>query len=140
MSARDLEDVARIAIDLGFRLHERLGPGLLESAYEALLQAGLERAGLAVERQKALDLTFEGVSVREAFRLDILVERRLIIEVKSVERLQAVHAKQLLTYLRLTDLRLGLLMNFGGGTFREGLRRVVNGYDGGFATGERRDF
>jgi GxxExxY protein len=125
---QDLEEVARIAIDCGFHLHKALGPGLLESVYETVLADALERRGLRAERQKALDFTFEGRVFREGFRIDLLVEGRLIIELKSVERLSPVHAKQLLTYLRLARQPLGLLMNFGAATFKEGLHRVVNGH------------
>ena len=124
---RDIEELASIAIDCGLRLHRDLGPGLLESVYEAILAAQLTRVGLAVERQKILPVEFDGVALADGFRIDLLVEGQLIIEVKSVERLAPVHSKQLLTYLRLTRQPVGLLMNFGGETFREGLKRVVNG-------------
>lgn len=110
-------------------MHDRLGPGLLESAYEALLAAALAREGLIVERQKSLDLTFDGLCVPDAFRVDLLVERKLLIELKSTDRLLPVHVRQVLTYLRLAELPLGLLMNFGAGTFREGIKRVVNRHE-----------
>jgi GxxExxY protein len=122
----DLEKLTALAIDCGYRIHRDLGPGLLESVYETLLAAKLTRSGVLVERQKPVDFEYEGIRLGEGFRADLLVERRLIIEVKSLERLAAVHSRQLLTYLRLLELPLGLLMNFGGGTFREGLRRVIN--------------
>ena len=122
----ELEDVAREAVDCGFHLHKGLGPGLLESVYEVVLADALERRGLRVERQKALDFSYEGRLFREGFRIDLMVDGRLIIELKSVERLSPVHAKQLLTYLRLAQQPLGLLMNFGAATFKEGLHRVVN--------------
>ncbi len=122
----DLEKLAAEAIECGFAIHRDLGPGLLESCYEVLLAASLARAGLAVERQKVVDIEYKGISVREAFRADLVIERRLIIEVKAVERLVAIHARQVLTYLKLLDLPLGLVMNFGGGTFHEGLKRVAN--------------
>ncbi|HYI39553.1 MAG TPA: GxxExxY protein [Allosphingosinicella sp.] len=122
----DLEEVAAQAIECGFALHRDLGPGLLESCYEMLLAASLVRAGLAVERQKVVDIEYRGISVREAFRADLLIERRLIVEVKAGDRLAPIHSRQVLTYLKLLDLPLGLVMNFGGGTFREGLRRVAN--------------
>ncbi|HEX9945912.1 MAG TPA: GxxExxY protein [Allosphingosinicella sp.] len=122
----DLEKLAALAIDCGYRIHHDLGPGLLESVYETLLAAKLARSGVRVERQKPVAFEYEGIRVGEGFRADLLVDRRLVIEVKSVERLAAVHSRQLLTYLRLLELPIGLLMNFGGGTFREGLRRVVS--------------
>ena len=128
---RDVEEVARVAVDCGLRIHRDLGPGLLESVYEAVLAASLFRDGLAVERQKPIAIEFDGMVFREGFRADLVVEGQLLIEVKSVDRLAAVHAKQLLTYLRLSGRPLGLLMNFGGGTFREGLRRFANDYFSG---------
>ena len=123
---RDVESLAKAAVDCGFRLHDEIGPGLLETAYEAFLAASLAERGLQVEVQKPVPVTYRGVAVREAFRIDLLVEKTLIVEVKSVERLAPVHAKQLLTYLRLMDLPLGLLMNFGADMFRVGLKRVIN--------------
>ncbi|HYW16291.1 MAG TPA: GxxExxY protein [Allosphingosinicella sp.] len=122
----DVEKLTALAIDSGYRIHNDLGPGLLESVYETLLAAKLTRAGVRVERQKPVDFEYDGIRLREGFRADLLIDRRLLIEIKSTERLAAVHSRQLLTYLRLLELPLGLLMNFGGGTFREGLRRVVN--------------
>lgn len=122
----DVEKLAALAVDCGLGIHRDLGPGLLESVYETLLAAKLARAGVLVERQKPVDVEYEGIRVREGFRADLLLDRILIIEVKSVERLAAVHSRQVLTYVRLLGLPLGLLMNFGGETFREGLRRVVN--------------
>jgi iron complex transport system substrate-binding protein len=126
VEGRDIESLAKVAIDCGFRLHDEIGPGLLETAYEAFLAASLTERGLQVEVQKSVPVTYRGVVIREAFRIDLLVEKILIVEVKSVERLAPVHAKQLLTYLRLMDLPLGLLMNFGADLFRTGLKRVIN--------------
>jgi GxxExxY protein len=122
----DVEKLAALAIDCGLVIHRDLGPGLLESVYETILAAKLARSGIRVERQKPVDVEYEGVRVREGFRADLLLDRQLILEVKSMERLAAVHSRQVLTYLRLLNLPLGLLMNFGGATFREGLRRVMN--------------
>jgi len=128
----DVEALATIAVDCGFKVHEGLGPGLLESVYEAVLAQSLAQRGLVVERQKPIPIRFEGVIIDEGFRADILVEGRLLIELKSVERAAPVHGKQVLTYLRLMDLPLGLVMNFGAATFREGIKRVVNNH-GDFA-------
>ena len=125
--AHDVEFLARHAIDCGLQIHKELGPGLLESVYEAVLAAALADAGFSVERQTIIPIRYRNLVIAEAFRADIILENALIIEVKSVERASPVHAKQLLTYLRLTEQPLGLLMNFGCETFREGLRRVVNG-------------
>jgi len=126
---RDIEELASIAVDCGFHIHKELGPGLLESVYEALLSLSLEQSGLSVQRQRPVPITFRGMTLAEAFRADLVVENMLIIEVKSVERSAAVHSKQLLTYLRLMKQPVGLLMNFGCETFREGLKRVVNRYE-----------
>ncbi len=122
----DIEDLARCALKTGLEIHRDLGPGLLESAYEALMAASLTRQGLRVERQKAISLVFRDVELEDAFRADLLVERVLLIELKSVEKTAPVHAKQVLTYLRLLDLPLGLLINFGAPTFKEGARRILN--------------
>jgi GxxExxY protein len=124
----DLEGLATAAVDCGFRIHKALGPGLLESVYEAILADRLTRAGFHAERQKPLPITFDGVQISEGYRVDLLIERKLIVEIKSVERIVPVHGKQLLTYLRLAQQPLGLLMNFGGETFKEGVRRVANNY------------
>jgi len=121
-----VEELARIALNAGFELHKEIGPGLLESVYEALLAASLGRRGIKVDRQKPIELRYAGLVFAEGFRADLILENRLIIAIKSVDRLAAVHSKQLLTYLRLLNLPLGILMNFGGATFREGLKRVVN--------------
>lgn len=126
MESRDIEWLASAAVDCGFQVHSDIGPGLLETAYEAFLAASLADLGLRVEVQKAVPVTYRGIVVRDAFRADLLVEGRLLIEVKSVERLAPVHSKQLLTYLRLMDRPLGLLMNFGADMFRNGLKRVIN--------------
>lgn len=126
---QDIESVASVAVDCGFHIHKELGPGLLESVYEAVLYAALSERGLAVQRQRPVPISFRGVVLNEGFRADLIVENSLIIEVKSVEKNAPVHAKQLLTYLRLLEQPLGLLMNFGCETFREGVKRVVNRHD-----------
>lgn len=123
---RSVEDLARIAVDCGLRVHKELGPGLLESVYETVLAIRLEQAGLKVERQKALPISLPDLQIEVGFRVDVLVDERLIIEIKALERLATIHSAQLLTYLRLSRQPVGLLMNFGEETFRQGLRRVVN--------------
>lgn len=123
-----LEAIARTAVDCGYKLHEALGPGLLESVYEACLFASLAERGLFVERQKPIPIRFKGIVLDEGFRADLLVERQLLLELKSCEAFAPVHGKQVLTYLRLMDLPLGLLMNFGASTFKEGVRRIANNY------------
>ena len=124
----DIEELARLTIDCGLRVHRKLGPGLLESVYEAVLASGLAKRGLKVDRQVPIAIQIDDLPFSEGFRADLLVEDRLIIEVKSVDRLLPVHGKQLLTYLRLTHQSLGVLLNFGGATFREGIRRIVNNH------------
>ena len=126
----DLEHLASRVIDCGYHLHRDLGPGLLESAYETLMAEMLRQAGFGIERQVTVPLRYNGVVVDNAFKLDLLVEGRLIVELKSVEKLVPVHGKQFLTYLRLMHLPLGLLMNFGQGTFKDGIRRIANNYYG----------
>lgn len=123
-----LEEIAKISVDCGFHLHKDIGPGLLESAYEILLCESLKEKGLSVERQKIVPIRFKGRVLDQAFRADLIVEKRLLIELKSTERYAPVHAKQLLTYLRLIDLPLGFLMNFGAATFKEGVKRIANDY------------
>lgn len=124
----DVEELARAALDCGYKLHREIGPGLLETVYEILLAEFLSERGLRVERQKVVPITFRGRALDEVFRVDLLVEDRLVIELKSTERHAPVHAKQVLTYLRLMGLPLGLLMNFGAPSFKEGVKRLANNY------------
>lgn len=105
-----------------------MGPGLLESVYETVIAGKLMAMGYRVDRQRSVGIEFEGMRFDAAFRIDVLVDERLLVEIKSVERLTIVHAKQLLTYLRLTKQPVGLLLNFGGATLKEGVRRIVNDY------------
>jgi len=128
----ELERLASIAIDCGYRLHMDLGPGLLESVYEVLLAESLRERGLACRRQVLLPIRYKGVVVDNAFKIDLLVEDRLILELKSTEQHAPVHAKQLMTYLRLLDSPLGILMNFGQATFKAGVRRIANDYYSGW--------
>jgi GxxExxY protein len=123
-----LEELARIAVDCGYRLHCDLGPGLLESVFEILLAESLRDVGLTCDRQVQIPIQYKNVVVDNAFKADLLVERALLIELKSIERTALVHGKQVLTYLRLMHLPLGLLMNFGQATFKAGLQRIANDY------------
>jgi GxxExxY protein len=125
---RDIEDLATTAIDCGFHIHKELGPGMLESVYEMILEVAIQERGLSVQRQVPVPIKYRGCALPEAFRADLLVEGALIIEIKSAERNAPIHSKQLLTYLRLLEQPVGLLMNFGCETFRDGLKRVVNRY------------
>jgi GxxExxY protein len=122
-----LDSVTGQIVDAAYRLHTALGPGLLESVYEVVLARDLERRGMKVERQTPLSFEYDGLRFSEALRVDLLVESTIVIEIKSVEKLAAVHPKQLLTYLRLLNLPVGLLINFGAAHLREGLQRIVNG-------------
>ncbi|OWY67215.1 GxxExxY protein [cyanobacterium TDX16] len=120
-------EIAKEIVDAAYKIHTTLGPGLLESVYETVLAYELERRGLGVVRQQAIPVVYESVRLEEGFRADIIVASRVIIEIKSVEMLAPVHKKQLLTYLRLTDKRLGLLINFGSALIKDGITRLVNG-------------
>lgn len=121
--------IADRIMDAAFLVHRELGPGLLETVYEVILSRKLTDMGLVVERQVPVSIRFQGMTFDEGFRADLIVEKKVIIELKSIERLQPVHYKQLLTYLRLTDYRLGLLINFGENLLKDGFRRVVNGLE-----------
>ncbi len=124
----ELDQITAEILDAAIHIHARYGPGMLETVYERLLASELERRGLAVERQKAVALELEGMRFDEAFRLDLLVERAVVVEIKAVDRFVPAFWKQVRTYLRLLDLRVGLLINFNGETLLEGYRRVVNRY------------
>jgi iron complex transport system substrate-binding protein len=125
-SEKPLDDVTGAIVDAAYHLHIGLGPGLLESVYEVVLARDLARRGFQVVRQHPVSFDYEGLHFSEGFRLDLLVEGRVAVEIKSVERAAPVHGKQLLTYLRLLNLPVGLLINFGAPTLKEGLRRIVN--------------
>ena len=127
--ADDLDDITGAIVDSAFRLHTGLGPGLLESVYEMVLARDLARQGLAVERQKTVAFDYDGMHFSDGLRIDLMVNSTVVVEIKSIERLAPVHSKQLLTYLRLLDLPVGLLINFGAPTLKEGLHRVVNKLD-----------
>ena len=119
--------LAKQVVDAAYQIHTRLGPGLLESVYEAVLTHELKKRGLDVSRQQAIPIVYDGLQFDEGFRADLIVEEALIVELKSVEKIAPVHKKQLLTYLRLTDKRLGLLINFGASLIKDGVFRVANG-------------
>ena len=119
-------ELATIIVDSAFKVHTTLGPGLLETVYQAALAYELNKRGLQVVRERGIPAIYEEVRLELGFRADIIVESKVIIEVKSIESLAPVHGKILLTYLRLTDLRLGLLINFNVALIKDGIRRVVN--------------
>lgn len=122
----ELEKMATDALNAAFAIHTDFGPGLLERVYLMLLVSKLKRMGYSVEHEVPVTFSYEGEVFRDAFRVDVLVEKKLIIELKSVEFLSPVFAKQVLTYLRLLDLRLGLLINFGAAHLRDGIKRIAN--------------
>jgi GxxExxY protein len=122
-------EIAKIAVDVAYELHDSLGPGLLETVYQELYAYKLRERGLSIETEVEMPVIFEGKTFSFKFRMDILIENKVIIELKSVETLLPVHKKQLLTYLRLSNLRLGLLINFGSAYIKDGIKRVVNGLD-----------
>ncbi len=124
----DVEMLARESVDCAFHIHRELGPGLLESVYETVMARAMEKRGFRVERQKPISFSFEDIVFDEAFRPDLLIEGTLLIELKSAERMAPVYSKQVLTYLRLMKLPLGLLINFGAPTFKEGIMRIVNNH------------
>ena len=127
MSELNENDIGSIIVDCAVKLHKELGPGLLESVYEPILAKQLERAGLLVQRQVAVPIQFDGLSFDEGFRADLIVNQLVIIELKSVENVHPVHKKQLLTYLKLTGLKLGYLLNFGDELMKNGMTRIING-------------
>lgn len=124
---KDVEELSAIVVDCGYKLHVEIGPGLLESIYEIILKKMLEEAGLQVKRQVQVPIHFMGIHFEEGFRADLIVEDKLLIELKSVEKLKPLHSKQVLTYLRFLNLPMGLLINFGAATFKEGINRIING-------------
>ena len=119
-------DIARRVVDAAYHIHVGLGPGLLESVYEAVLAHELRAQKLDVRRQVPVPVVYKDLRFDEGFGADLIVQDRVIVELKSIEQMGAVHAKQVLTYLRLADKRLGLLINFGESLFRDGVKRVVN--------------
>ena len=123
---RDLEELSSIAVDCGYRLHVELGPGLLESVYEVVFTDLLKEKGLQVKRQVPIPIRVFGKEFNEGFRADLILENCFLIELKSVEVIPSVHSKQVLTYLKLLNFPLGLLINFGSATFKEGCKRIVN--------------
>ena len=120
-------ELSKLVFDSGLKVHKTLGPGLLESAYEECLSFELQKLGLKVEKQKALPLVYEEVKLDAGYRIDLMVENKLIIEIKSVEALNDLHLAQILTYLRLSNCKLGMLINFNSVYFKDGVKRVVNG-------------
>ena len=120
-------EIGKIIVNTAIGLHKELGPGLLETVYEVILMHKLKDQGLIVERQVSVPIEYDGIRFDEGFRIDLLVNNKVIIELKSVEKLHKAHKKQLLTYLKLKDCKLGLLLNFGESLMKDGISRVING-------------
>ena len=125
---KNLEIIVEEVIEESFYIHKKLGPGLLESVYEVILANRLEKKGFKVERQKSISINFDGICLNEGFRIDLLIDDILIVELKSVEDISPVHSKQVLTYLKMMNLQLGLLINFGSALMKDGIKRIANGY------------
>jgi len=123
-----IDQVSSDVVGEAICIHRELGPGLLESVYEVVLAASLSRHGYTVARQHPVEIEYDGIVFPAAFRIDLLIDGRLVVEIKSVEQLSRAHAKQVLTYLRLMKQPVGLLLNFSGSTMKEGIRRLVNDY------------
>ncbi|MCF8275105.1 MAG: GxxExxY protein [Flavobacteriales bacterium] len=120
-------EIARIVVDCSYTIHRGMGPGLFESVYEEVLAYELVNQGLEVERQKTIDIEWDGIKLGAGFKADIVVNGKVILELKSVDKIQPVHQKQLQTYLKLTGLKLGLLINFNERLIKDGIQRIVNG-------------
>jgi GxxExxY protein len=125
---RDIDEITGIVVNEAFQIHQGLGPGLLESIYETVLARKLEHRGLHIQRQHIVSFEYDGLHFDDGLRIDLLVEDQVVVELKSVEQFAPVHGKQVLTYLRLLDLRVGLLINFSAPTLKQGLKRIVNNY------------
>jgi iron complex transport system substrate-binding protein len=123
----NINDISGMIVHAAFKVHSTLGPGLLESVYEAVLEKELLKQGLRVRRQVPVPIRYEDLTFDEGFRVDLIVEECIVVELKSVEQLHPVHAKQVLTYCRLLDFRLGLLINFGAPLLKDGIKRIANG-------------
>jgi len=119
-------EISKIIVDVAYKVHTKLGPGLLESVYEEILCCEFGKLGLNVQRQKAVPVIWENIKMELGFRADLIIEDKVIIELKSIETIAPVHYKQLLTYLRITGLKLGLLINFNEALIKDGIKRIVN--------------
>ncbi|KRB56477.1 GxxExxY protein [Flavobacterium sp. Root186] len=119
-------EISAIVVDACYKIHVKLGPGLLESVYEAILHHELTKRGLSVERQKTLPVIWDQINLDIGFRADLIVENKVILEIKSIEQLTDIHAKQVLTYLKITKMKLGLLINFNVPIIKFGIKRVVS--------------
>ena len=124
----EMHNLAGLAIDIGLGIHRELGPGLFESVYEAILMHRLQKSGVDVQKQKSIAIIVDGITFPDAFRADLFLNHKLLIELKSTEKISGLHIRQTLTYVRLLNAPFGLILNFGGMTFREGVKRVINNH------------
>lgn len=122
-------EIAKLVVDAAFQIHSKLGPGLLESVYQAILCFELKKRGLKVEKEVAIPVRWDNVLFEEGFRADLIIENKVVVELKSIQEVSPVHKKVLLTYLRLTNCKLGLLINFGAERIKDGTSRVVHGLE-----------
>ncbi len=120
-------EIGKIIVDTAITVHKKLGPGLLETVYEVILAHNLKERGLSIERQVSIPIEYEDIKFDEGFKADIIVENKVILELKSVESVTKAHKKQILTYLKLTDYKLGYLLNFGEALMKNGISRIING-------------
>jgi len=120
-------EIAKHILDASFKIHRQLGPGLFESVYEHILEHELIKKGIEVKAQVSIPVIWEGVKMDKGFRADLIVDSKVIVEIKSIDAINPVHQKQLLTYLRLTNIKLGLLLNFNEALMKDGIQRIVNG-------------
>jgi GxxExxY protein len=123
--SEERDPVTGFILTTSIRIHTELGPGMLETVYEQVLAAALDRRGVSFARQVPIDIDYDGLKIPGAFKADLIVDDRIVIELKCIERLAPVHSRQLLTYMRLSNYKLGLLINFGGQTLKEGFHRMV---------------
>ena len=121
-----IERLITLVVDVGYHIHDELGPGLLESVYHTVLASRLQRLGVKVELQKAVDIVVDDVRFIEAYRVDLFLDNHLVVELKAVEKISGLHIRQTLTYVKLLDMPLGLLLNFGSEKWSEGVRRIMN--------------
>ncbi|MBK6314662.1 MAG: GxxExxY protein [Blastocatellia bacterium] len=126
---RELNDISGTVVAAAISIHKSLGPGLLESLYESALEHDLKELGLHVDRQRGLPVVYKSVRLATGFRPDLVIDGRVIVEVKAIESIAVVHRKQLLTYLKVSGLKLGLLLNFNAALMKDGIIRMVNGFD-----------
>lgn len=127
--SRHIDALARTVVDISYHLHRDLGPGLLETAYELILYEEIMRKGIPVARQVPVSITYNEIAIPDAFKIDLLVDQQLVVELKAAEKFSPVHARQVLTYLKLANHRVGLLINFGVANFKDAVRRFANGHD-----------